>query len=92
MNLDSRASNEPSQTLYTGFGHREVTGTLEKAFDRSTWEGVCYQTCNAQGGDVSGHMVWDWEFEVGVEHILEARSFLSVRSKNMFLSFYSFIS
>jgi len=58
MNLGSRASNEPSQALYTGFGHYKVTGMLEKAFDWSTWEGVHYQMCNAQGGRVSGHMVW----------------------------------
>jgi len=42
----------------TGFGHYKVTSTLEKAFNQSTWEGVCYQTCNAQEGGVSEHMVW----------------------------------
>jgi len=29
-------------------------------------------------GGVSGHIVWGWEFEVDMEHILEARSFLLV--------------
>jgi len=73
MNLGSRASNEPSQALYTGFGHHKVISMLEKAFNQSTWEGVCYQMYNAQGGGVSGHMVLGWEFEVSMEHILEAR-------------------
>ena len=42
---------------------------LEKAFDQSIWEGIHYQMCNTQGSGVNGHMVWGWEFEVGVEYI-----------------------
>jgi len=69
INLDSRALNKPSQALYIGFGHHEVASMLEKMFNQSTWEGVSYQTCNTQGGRVSGYMVWGWEFKVNVKHI-----------------------